>query len=445
MTEVLHPGVIVTCNSSFNILTGHAVVVEGTYIKEIIPSGRAEAVYTEARHIYKPDMVMTPGFIQTHIHLCQTLFRGLADDLELLDWLQLRIFPYENAHSASSLRASVRLGIDELLRGGTTTLLDMGTLRHTEVIFDELAASGIRAFAGKCMIDENDLFPGFKGNTGDELRESYDLAKAFHNTSGGRVNYGFAPRFVLSCSDRLLRETAEMVKDIPGALIHTHSSENKKEVEEVRKKTGKENIDYFNSIGMLEQKTVLAHCIHVHDGEVKTMAEKGTSVAHCPSSNLKLASGIANIPHLIKSGVNVSLGADGAPCNNRLSVFREMNLAALIQKPIHGPTSMNAREVMKLATINGAKALGIEHLTGSIEPGKKADLVLLNLNKNGFAAKDDPELVCSKIVYSAGQEDVDTVIADGRILVEGGVSRVYDAGEVFSLGKRELKALLGRL
>lgn len=176
MTEVLHPGVIVTCNSSFDILTGHAVVVEGIYIKEIIPSGRAEAVYTEARHIYKPDMVMTPGFIQTHIHLCQTLFRGLADDLELLDWLQLRIFPYENAHSASSLRASVRLGIDELLRGGTTTLLDMGTLRHTEVIFDELASSGIRAFAGKCMIDENDLFPGFKGNTGDELRESYDLA-----------------------------------------------------------------------------------------------------------------------------------------------------------------------------------------------------------------------------------------------------------------------------
>ncbi|MCK6613995.1 MAG: amidohydrolase family protein [Ignavibacteriaceae bacterium] len=445
MTEVLHPGVIVTCNSSFDILTGHAVVVEGTYIKEIIPSGRAEAVYAEARHIYKPDMVMTPGFIQTHIHLCQTLFRGLADDLELLDWLQLRIFPYENAHSASSLRASVRLGIDELLRGGTTTLLDMGTLRHTEVIFDELASSGIRAFAGKCMIDENDLFPGFKGNTGDELRESYDLAKAFHNTSGGRVNYGFAPRFVLSCSDRLLRETAEMVKDIPGALIHTHSSENKKEVEEVRKKTGKENIDYFNSIGMLEQKTVLAHCIHIHDGEVKTMAEKGTSVAHCPSSNLKLASGIANIPHLIKSGVNVSLGADGAPCNNRLSVFREMNLAALIQKPIHGPTSMNAREVMKLATINGAKALGIEHLTGSIELGKKADLVLLNLNKNGFAAKDDPELVCSKIVYSAGQEDVDTVIADGRILVEGGVSRVYDAGEVFSHGKRELNTLLGRL
>lgn len=445
MTEVLHPGVIVTCNSGFEILTGHAVAVEGSYIKEILPSDKAGAVYTDARHIYKRDLVMTPGFIQTHIHLCQTLFRGLADDLELLDWLQLRIFPYENAHSKESLRASARLGIDELLRGGTTTLLDMGTLRHTEVIFDELTSSGIRAFAGKCMIDENDLFPSFKADTEQELKESYELAKAFHNTSGGRINYGFAPRFVLSCSDRMLREIPEMMKDFPGAVIHTHSSENRKEVEEVRKKTGKENIDYFNSIGMLEQKTVLAHCIHIHDGEVKTMAEKGTSVAHCPSSNLKLASGIANIPNLIKQGVNVSLGADGAPCNNRLSVFREMNLAALIQKPVHGPTSMNAKEVIKLATINGAKALGIDHLTGSIEPGKKADLVLLNLNKNGFAVKDDPELVCSKIVYSAGQEDVDTVMADGKFLVEGGVSKVYDTKEVLSKGKRELNALLERL
>lgn len=445
MTEVLHPGLIVTCNTRFDLLTAHAVVIEGGNIREVLPSGKAASIYTAARHIYKPDLVMTPGFIQTHMHLCQTLFRGLADDLELLDWLQLRIFPYENAHSKESLRASVQLGIDELLRGGTTTILDMGTLRHTEVIFDELSSSGIRAFAGKCMIDENDLFPSFKAKTDSELKETYELASAYHHTSGGRIHYGFAPRFVLSCSDRLLREIPEMMKDFPGSVLHTHSSENRKEVEEVRRKTGKENIDYFNSIGVLEQQTVLAHCIHVHEGEVKTMAAKGTSVAHCPSSNLKLASGIANIPEMIKQGVNVSLGADGAPCNNRLSVFREMNLAALIQKPVHGPTSMNAKEVMKLATINGAKALGIDHITGSIEPGKKADLVLLNLNKNGFAVKDDPELVYSKIVYSAGQDDVETVMADGKYLVEGGISKVYDAEEVVSQGKRELNALLGRL
>lgn len=445
MCKIILPGLIVTADSNFRILKDYAVVLDDSIIKELIPASGVKEKYPDAEYIDKSSLVMTPGFIQTHIHLCQTLFRGLADDLELLDWLQYRIFPYENAHSKRSLRASVRLGLDELLRGGTTTILDMGTKNHTEVIFEELISSGIRAFAGKCMIDENNLLPVFRGNTKAELKETYNLVKEFHFTKSARVGYGFAPRFVLSCSEGLLREIPNLMKDFPGSILHTHSSENKKEVEIVRAKTGKENIEYFDFLGMLNAKTVLAHCIHVQEHELNIMQKRPVSVSHCPSSNLKLASGIANIPKYISKGINVSLGADGAACNNRLSVFKEMNLAALIQKPLHGPTEMDAKKVFGLGTINGAKALGIESLTGSIEPGKKADLVLLDLEKNGFAVSDEPELVYSKIVYSAGAENVDSVMVDGKLLVEKGKSRIYSEKKLLSSGKRELNALLNRL
>ncbi len=445
MIKVIVPGLVVTADSGFQLLQNHAVVIEETFIKELTSASDVKKKYPDAVYIEKPDMVLTPGFIQTHIHLCQTLFRGLADDLELLDWLQLRIFPYEHAHNTASLKASVQLGIDELLRGGTTTILDMGTKNHTEVIFEELLSSGIRAFAGKCMIDENDLYPVFKGNLKDELTETYNLAKQYHGSAGGRVNYGFAPRFVLSCSEGLFKEIPGMMKDFPGSVLHTHSSENKKEVEIVRSKTGKENIEYFESLGLFSGQTVLAHCIHVNQNEMHIMKDNAVCVSHCPSSNLKLASGTANIPAYISNGITVSLGADGAPCNNRLSVFKEMHLAALIQKPLHGPTIMDAKTVFGLGTINGAKALGIEKQTGSIEPGKKADLVLLNLEKNGFALSDNPELVYSKIVYSAGPENVDSVMVDGKFVVENCVSKIYDEKKLIEQGKIELQSLLNRV
>lgn len=212
--------------------------------------------------------------------------------------------------------------------------------------------------------------------------------------------------------------------------------------------TGKENIEYFESIGILDSHTVLAHCIHLNDKEVKTLKKNSTRISHCPSSNLKLGSGIANIPRYIKEGISVSLGADGAPCNNGLSVFNEMRLAALIQKPIHGPTAMDALTVFRLATIEGAKALHIENEVGSIEVGKKADLVLLDLEKadQPIQISDEQNLpdsnhLYSGIVYSASKENVKAVMIDGELVMDDGRCLMYDEEELVQEGKEELKKL----
>ncbi len=256
------PAEIVTADPSGNILEGYAVIVSGEFIESIIPVKELKDFKGEI--IKEEGLTLIPGFIQTHIHLCQTLFRGLADDLQLLDWLQYKIFPYENAHNENSMRLSVQLGLNELICGGTTTILDMGSLRHQEVIFEELLKSGIRAFAGKCMMDINDLVPQFKSNLKEELDNAYKLASEYHNCNG-RIRYAFAPRFLLTSSERLLRDTREMMKDFPGSLFHTHASENKKECAIIRNKYSKDNIEYFDSIDLLDEKSVLAHCIHISE------------------------------------------------------------------------------------------------------------------------------------------------------------------------------------
>lgn len=441
---LLIPKEIVTVDEQNRILKNQAVEVNENKIIAFHDLNSYQKEKFEGEIFNFPDLTLIPGFIQTHIHLCQTLFRGLADDLELLDWLQLKIFPYENAHNKESLRASVKAGILELQSGGTTTILDMGTLYHQEIIFEELINSGMRAFAGKCMIDQNDLFPQFKSTTRDEIKDSYQLAKGFHNKSDGMIKYGFAPRFILSCSDELLRETSEMQKDFSGSIYHTHASENKNEIAEIRKRYGQENIEHFNSIGILNDHTVLAHGIHINENEINSLKQKDVRISHCPSSNLKLGSGLANIPRYLKEGISVSLGADGAPCNNNLSIFTEMRLSSLIQKPLHSAKVMDALTVFRLATIEGAKALHLEKETGSIEPGKKADIVLMDLNDYDLPYSDEAD-VYSKIVFSASVKNVHSVLIDGKWVVKNKSSQMFDNTEVIASAKRELKNLLSRV
>jgi len=441
---IIIPKNIVTVDAKDRILKNYFVEIENGIIVRIAKNDDRIFKKYNGEILKFENLTLIPGFVQTHIHLCQTLFRGLADDLELLDWLQLKIFPYENAHNKNSLLAAVRLGINELLLSGTTTLLDMGTLRHQEVIFEELQNSGMRAIAGKCLIDENDLFPEFKSDTKTELNEIFQLAKTYHNTSNGKIKYGFAPRFVLSCSEELLKESFEMKKDFKGSLYHTHSSENQSEIAEVRRRHKKENIEYFNSIGVIDDHSVLAHCIHVNDKETELLKKKNVRVSHCPSSNLKLGSGIANIPKYLSKGISVSLGADGASCNNNLSVFNEMRLAALIQKPIHGATVMDAKTVFKLGTIEGAKALHLQDEIGSIEIGKKADLVLLDLSTNVHSISANVESVYSDIVYSSSGDCVHSVMIEGEWKVINKKSILYDRSELNSKSKEELKKLLKR-
>jgi 5-methylthioadenosine/S-adenosylhomocysteine deaminase len=443
--SLIIPKQVITVNSNNDILKNVAVEVIDDKINNIIDLTKITIEHYDGIVHYFPSYTLIPGLIQTHVHLCQTLFRGLADDLELLEWLQLKIFPYENAHNKESLRISAKLGIQELQASGTTTILDMGTIRNQEVIFDELINSGMRAVSGKCMMDCNDLFPDFKETTEESLKSSYALAKEFHNTENGRIKYGFAPRFVLSCSENLLRETALMTKEFKGSIYHTHASENKKEVAEVRKKYTKNNIEYFDSINVLNENTILAHCIHLEKNEINILKTADTRISHCPSSNLKLGSGIADIPAYIKEGIKVSLGTDSACCNNNLSIFTEMRLSALIQKPNYGASVMDAQNVFRLATIEGAKALNLENEIGSIEIGKKADLVLIDLEKPNFSMSEDKNAVYSNFVYSNCQGSVKEVMIDGDWVVKGGESLCYIPEELCMDGKNELEKLLRRV
>lgn len=438
------PKKIVTADTVNSIIKNQAVEIVDNKISAFIPLDKIEKQNYDEVYDAR-NLTLIPGFIQAHVHLSQTLFRGLADELPLLEWLRLKIFPFENAHNKKSLQVTAKLSINELLMGGTTTFLDMGTLSYGEVVLQEMINSGIRGFSGKCLIDLNELYPDFKSSTNDEIKNMTSLAQSFHNNADGRIRYSFSPRFVLSCSEELLKETKEIMKDYPGSVYHTHSSESVDEINEVRRRFHKENIEYFNSIGVLDDHTVLAHCVHTSDNERKMLKDRNTRIAHCPSTNLKLGSGIAPIPQYLKEGISVTLGADGAPCNNNLSIFNEMRLASLIQKPIHGAEALDAKTIFRMATIEGAKALHIESEVGSIEIGKKADLVLIDLDSYSNSYSDSDEYVYSDIVFASTTENVKSVMVDGSWLVRDKHSLVYDQQELIAKAKEELMELLKRL
>ena len=428
---------IVTMNGQEEIINGD-ILIENDLIKEIGPdieSNSADKIIEAAGH------TVIPGFVQTHIHLCQTLFRGKGDDLELMDWLRKRIWPLEAAHDEDSIYYSAMLGIGELLESGTTTIVDMETVHYTDFAFQAIAKSGIRAVSGKVMMDKGSEVPAvLQEKTADSIQQSVDLLEKWDQFDGGRIKYAFSPRFVVSCTEDLLKEV-KVLSDRYNVLVHTHASENKTEIEIVQEETGMRNVVYLDHLGLANERLILAHCIWLDEEEKRIIKEKGVHVSHCPGSNLKLASGIADTPHLLINHASVSLGADGAPCNNNLDMFNEMRLAALIQKPIHGPTVMDARTVFRMATIGGAKAVGLEKEIGSLEVGKKADIAILNLqNFHTYPSYDvDP---ISRIVYSATRADVVTTIIDGRIVMENKIMRTIDKPLILKEADSSIKRLL---
>jgi len=441
---LLKPRVIVTMDAGRRTIRGGAVLVNGPVIEAVLTAEELHRLPPfDGSVVDAGDRVLIPGFIQTHIHLCQTLFRGLADDLELLDWLSLRIFPFEAAHTTASLRASAFLGIAELIRSGTTTIMDMGSVRHEEEIAAAVAKSGIRAFIGKAMMDINDATPALREAAGDALRSTREQAKEWHGAAGGRLMYAVAPRFVLSCTEGLLREAHAMTADFPGMLFHTHAAENRKELQGVRERCRMDNLEFFDALGILQPNTCLAHCIWLNEREFGLLADRRARVLHCPSSNLKLGSGIAPVPALLRRGVTVSLGADGGACNNRLDMFEEMRLASLIQKPLHGPTAMDAETVFAMATVGGAETLGLSAVTGSIEPGKKADLVLLDLDRAWNAPGNGG--IYSTIVYSGCAENVHSVMIDGAWVYRDGLHTTLEERQTVATAREELEALLRRI
>jgi cytosine/adenosine deaminase-related metal-dependent hydrolase len=378
-----------------------------------------------------------PGFVQAHVHLCQTLFRNLADGLDLLEWLEKKIWPYEASHDETSLAFSARLGIAELLLGGTTSVLDMATVRHTEAVLRAAEEGGIRYTGGKCLMDTG---PGpLPENGATALREAEELGRKWHGAAAGRIRWALCPRFALSCTPALLRGVRDLGAR-EGWLVHTHASENWHEVELVRERTGAENVCYLDDAGLCGPRTVLAHCVQVTLDEIQTLARTATSVAHCPGANLKLASGHAPLTRLLSSGVNVALGADSAACNNTLDVFHEMRLAATMHLPASGVTAVPPAEVLAMATLRGAQALGLSREIGSIEAGKKADITVVDISAPHFQPAG-PDLHAT-IVYCARASDVTDVLVDGKLLVRDRRLLSLDARELAAGAPAEARRIL---
>ncbi|MBD0382131.1 5'-deoxyadenosine deaminase [Paenibacillus sedimenti] len=430
---------IITMNGDGDILTGD-IFIENDRIAAIGPDLNPPQV---DKVIDAKSRTIIPGFIQTHIHLCQTLFRGKGDDLELLDWLKKRIWPLEASHDEESIYYSAMLGIGELIQSGTTTIVDMETVHHTDHAFQAIAESGIRALSGKVMMDKGDEVPvPLQEKTSESLQQSVDLLERWNGHDGGRIQYAFSPRFVISCTEELLREVRNLSEQY-NVKVHTHASENQGEIAIVQAETGMRNVVYLDHLGLANERLILAHCIWLDDEEKRIIHDRGVHVSHCPGSNLKLASGIADTPEMLELDISVSLGADGAPCNNNLDMFNEMRLAALIQKPAHGPTAMDARKVFRMATIGGAKAVGMEKEIGSLEVGKKADLAILDLNNFHVYPSFDVDPI-SRIVYSATRADVETTIINGKIVMENRIMRTVDKDIVLPEANRSIQRLLKR-
>lgn len=372
--------------------------------------------------------IVMPGLVQAHVHTCQTLARGRADDLELLDWLRTVVWPYEAALDEAALTASAELACAELLLGGTTAILDMATVHHTAAVFAAAERSGIRATIGKAMMDAPDpqIPPGLRESTQASLDASAALCTRWHGAADGRLRYAYAPRFVLSCTDELLREVGVEAR-ARGVRIHTHASESTGEIALVRRRFGKDNIAVLDDFGLLGDHCCIAHAIHLTADERRLLAARGAHVCHCPSSNLKLASGICAVPELIAAGISVAIGADGAPCNNNLDGLHELRLTALLHKHRAGPRALPAPEVVRMATLGGAAALGLADQIGSLEAGKRGDVIAIDTTALHTVPTQNP---WSAIAYAARAGDVRHVAVDGRIVVRDGVLHTLEVPRV---------------
>jgi 5-methylthioadenosine/S-adenosylhomocysteine deaminase len=386
-------------------------------------------------------LVIVPGLVQAHIHLCQTLFRGLAEDRPLLAWLRDRIWPLEAAHNPESLRASARLGVAELLLGGTTAILDMGTVHHTDALFETAAATGIRYTGGKALMDTGDGVPsGLLETTAAALRDSDRLADVWHEREGGRLRYAYSPRFVLTATYDLLRSIGARAR-ANHMLVHTHASEQREETNLVKQRFGVPNIQLLSNMGLADTNACLAHCVWPEPEEFDVLESGGASVVHCPSCNMKLGSGAAPIAEYLERGVNVALGADGAASNNRLDGWEELRLAGLLGKFRDGPAALAAADLFEAATIGGARALGLDMDIGSLEVGKFADLAVLDLRRAHAAG---PEDIYTRLVYSARATDVQLVTVGGKVVVENGVLTAFSEADAVAEAERQRALLVKR-
>jgi cytosine/adenosine deaminase-related metal-dependent hydrolase len=418
---------------------GDVLVRDGRIAK--IVKGRAADIHV-VRTLDATNGFVLPGFVQCHVHVVQSLLRHQADDVELSEWLRRFTWPYEASLDGDGVEAAAELGIAELLCGGTTTILDFGTSHHHDRVFQVADRLGIRMVSGKTHMDTGNGVPHDLMEDPDRsLAAAEEIATRWHGASHGRLGYAVAPRFALSCSRQLLTGCVDLARS-NGWLLQSHASENRWEVEEVRRQTGLRNVEYLHDVGLTGNDVVLAHGVHLEPEEIQILANTDTRICHCPGTNLKLASGIADVRRLMDSGVCVALGSDGAPCNNRLSAFHEMSLAGTLQSLRHGPQALSAAKVLAMATRNGAKTLHMEDHIGTLEEGKAADIAVISLDGWSLLPDGEPS---SRIVYGATARDVRHVVVDGCPVVVDGHLTLAEEEEIRRRSQTAWEATQGRM
>lgn len=420
--DMLLSGTVVLDSST--VIRNGSVVVSGSQIDAVGDRSTLVEQYPD-HHEDRYDILM-PGTVGAHIHSVQSLGRGIADDTELLDWLFDWILPMEASLSAAEMKIAAQLGYLELIESGTTTAIDHLSVAHADRAFEAAGEMGLRGVLGKVLMDQRSP-DGLLEETETGLERSEDLIEQYHGSYDDRIRYAVTPRFAVSCSEACLRGARALADRYDGVRIHTHASENRSEVETVESDTGMRNIHWLDEVGLTGEDVVLAHCVWTDPSEREVLAETGTHVTHCPSSNMKLASGIAPIRDYLDRGINVALGNDGPPCNNTLDPFTEMRQASLVQKGEHlDPTVTSAETVFDMATINGARAAGFDRL-GRLAEGWRADIIGLTTDLTRATPLHD---IHSHLVFAARGSDVEFTMVDGDVLMRDGTVEIVDADRI---------------
>ena len=413
---------------------GGVVEVSGDTISHV---GSKPTEATAVETVEARGQILVPGLVNTHAHTSQQLGRGLADDVDLLRWLRERIWPYESSLNEADSEVSALVCALEQIRNGVTTIADPGG-QHVDGMARGLKRSGIRALLGRSSMDEGIGLPAVWNQSTEEcLAIQDDLADRWHGAANGRLRMSYTLRTIFNCSDALITESAERGLRL-GTPVQMHVAEIREENQHAIATRGVSTIRHLHRLGVLGPGLLAAHLVFVDDEEIGMVAETGTAVSHNPAAAMRVL-GFPRIADMLERDILVSIGTDGAPCNNRMSMIDEMWLASLLQKAMRNdPTVLPARQVLRMATIDGARALGWDGEIGSLEPGKKADLALVDpLSVNMTPVHDS----VSALVTSRKSENVRSVMCDGRWLLRDRVITVCDEAEVLAEAQVRAEAL----
>jgi 5-methylthioadenosine/S-adenosylhomocysteine deaminase len=411
--------------SPAGMLENHALAVKGGRIVDLCPAEAAASRFAARETVELPEHVLIPGLVNLHTHAAMSLFRGYGDDMPLMQWLTTRIWPAEQkAVSADFVRDGSLLACAEMLASGTTCFNDMYFFPGAAA--DAALESGMRAALGMIVID----FPtAYASDAEDYLNKGLALRDRYKGEA--RLSFTFAPHAPYTIDDDMLGRIAVLAEQL-DAPVHIHLHETAQEIEDSLDKYKVRPLERLAAAGLLSPKLIAVHAVHLLDAEIETLARFGCHIAHCPASNLKLASGLPAVKEWLDAGLNFGLGTDGAASNNRLDMFAEMRLAALLAKGVSGdPSTLPAARALEAATLGGARALGLDAQIGSLEPGKLADMTAVNLGSLNTQPVFDP---VSQLVYAAGRDQVSHVWVGGELR--------YANGRLSSVNLSDLKARL---